>query len=181
MSNCSLADFTMGVPRGSGRRTGTPSSSFPGGSPGGSDQFEGGDFYMATSGDFLMAADTRRQVAAGPQSRRCRRARAQGATAGALRYEVAGHIEDDLGGGSGGRGVGDRESARATQSNRDAVGPVIAKGEVERRAGRVVHRSRADVQIAEGGLLRDGQVAGHRRGVAWNSTMAGHPERPGDM
>ncbi len=76
-----------------------------------------------------------------------------------LRHEVPGDIEDDLSSRPGSRsGIGNRESASATKSHGDRVGPIVVEGEVQGRGGRVVHSDRADREIAEVGLLGDRQV-----------------------
>src|SRR5450759_1283515 len=86
--------------------------------------------------------------------------------------EVARDIEDDLSSRPGGRsGIGDRESAGATKSHRDRVGPVIVHREVESGGGRVVHGNRAYGEIAEARLLSHGQVAGHSYGVGGNAAV----------
>ena len=94
--------------------------------------------------------------------------------------EVAGDIEDHLGRRTGSRSdVGDREGASGTEGHGHRVGPVVATGEVESRASRVVLSHRTDVEIAEAGLAGHGQVAGNGRGVEGHATVACHPERPG--
>src|SRR5450830_1995229 len=97
------------------------------------------------------------------------------------RCEVASDIEDHLRCGPWDRDIGDRESASATESHRDSVGPVVSEREVESRAGWVVRCVRAYIQIAQRRLLSHGQVAGHGGGVGGNSTPASHPEGPGDV
>src|SRR5450830_1884780 len=96
-------------------------------------------------------------------------------------HEVAGDIEDDLGRGPWDRDIGDRERTRATESHRDSVGLVVSEREVESRAGWVVGRIRAYVQIAQRRLLSHGQVAGHGGGVGGNSTPIGDLEGPGHI
>src|SRR5450759_435228 len=73
------------------------------------------------------------------------------------RCEVASDIEDHLRRGPWDRDIGDRESASATESNRDRISSIITEREVERRARRVVGRIRAYVQIAQRRLLSHGQ------------------------
>src|SRR3989337_1619440 len=58
MSNCSLAFFTMGVPRGGGGPACNRHSAAPGLRQVASDHRRGGDFLMAITGDFVMATDT---------------------------------------------------------------------------------------------------------------------------
>src|SRR5450759_4388491 len=69
------------------------------------------------------------------------------------RCEVASDIEDHLRCGPWDRDIGDRERTRATESHSDSVGPVVSEREVESRAGWVVGRIRAYVQIAKRRLL----------------------------
>jgi len=68
----------------------------------------------------------------------------------------------------------------ATQSHGDSVGPVVTEREVESRAGRVVHRHRADVEEAGAWSGRHGQVAGHGRRIGRYGATA-DLERPSQV
>ena len=97
---------------------------------------------------------------------------------GSVRREVAGDIEYRVGGLARSRSnVGDRERASGTKRHRDRVRSVIAGREVQGRAGWVVHRIRADEEIARAVLACHGQVAGHGSRTGWHSAVTRDPER----
>ena len=99
--------------------------------------------------------------------------------AGGVRHEVAGHVEYDLGRLAGARShEGDREGSLA-ESHRHAVGPIVPEREVERGTGRVVERSRTEIQVAGRVLPGDGQVARDGDGVGGHAAATDDLERPG--
>ena len=100
---------------------------------------------------------------------------------GRVGCEVAGDVEDDLGGVAGGRDVGGRELAAGPQRDRKPVGPVVTGGEVERRARGGVGRRRTEVQVAPRGLAGHREVAGHPDRVGRDQAAPGDLERSGDL
>ena len=145
----------------------------------------GRDPALTRDGEGLVHVGGEHSAQPGPDASVEDAGRRQGHVGGArgVGREVAGHVEHDLGVRQrAGRDVGGAQgSVERVHGNSDAVGPVVADREVQRRAGGIVVEVGAEIDEAQLCLLSHRQVAGDRDRVGRDTALTRDQEGAGHV